>query len=385
MTAPAAGPELLFRGAPHQHLARRLGLAAAPIPGPARGAALWVLTGWAPLALLAVAQDGGGGFAGDYAVHARSLLAVPLLALAEASCAPRLDAIVRHFLDAGLVADHHRPRFDAALASTRRAIESLPANAVLLALAFATSVGILLAVPAAEFPAWHLAAQGAAGRSLAGWWHALVSLPLLLLLTLGWLWRLWLWARLLRLVARLDLRLVPSHPDRCAGLRFVGYSLRAFALVAFALGVVAAGRSANALAHLGMTPFAHRDAILAGAAIVVALLVAPLFAFSPRLLREWRRGIFEYGALADRLGRDLEARWLGNGPAAGGDGLESPHFSTLADVYHVVGNVYGMRFVPVDLKSVVLLLGAVLLPFLPLALVSLPLDAVLRALARAFT
>ena len=47
------------------------------------------------------------------------------------------------------------------------------------------------------------------------------------------------------------------------------------------------------------------------------------------------------------------------------------------------GNV-PRRLVPVDLKGIDLLGGAGLLPFIPLAVHSVPLDAVLRALARFF-
>ena len=58
----------------------------------------------------------------------------------------------------------------------------------------------------------------------------------LLLLGLGWLWRLYLWGRFLWQLSRLDLRLVPAHPDQTAGLKFVGYAVRAFALLGFAWG-----------------------------------------------------------------------------------------------------------------------------------------------------
>ena len=60
--------------------------------------------------------------------------------------------------------------------------------------------------------------------SPAGWWHVVVSLPLLIILFLGWIWRLVSWTRLLWLISRLRLRLVASHPDHAAGLGFVGHS-----------------------------------------------------------------------------------------------------------------------------------------------------------------
>lgn len=394
---PPIGDSRLFEGGPLQHLARNLGRGAGA-PRHSRAAVLAVLAGWVPLAVLVMAEGAVrgapafGSFAGDLAVHARQLLAAPLLILAEAVSAPRLDAIARHFLVAGLVEEPGRTRFEAALASTRGWVHSWPANATILVLAYALSLWLHLMLPRAAYPAWHFVGTGADGggsaldgHTLAGWWHLLVSVPLLFLLMLGWIWRLWLWGRLLWLVSRMELRLVSSHPDRCAGLRFVGYSLRAFTTVAFAVGCVGAGRLANSVAYLGMSPFAHRNAIVVGAAVVVALFVAPLLVFTPRLLAEWRRGVFEYGALADRLGRGMEHRWFEEGPATERGGLEAAQeFSVVKDAYDIVANVHAMRLVPVDWKSIALLAAAVLLPCLAVALFSLPLDTIFRALARFF-
>ena len=77
-------------------------------------------------------------------------------------------------------------------------------------------------MPISLYPAWHVSTvAGVEVYSPAGWWHALVSLPLLFVLLLGWIWRVLVWTRFLYLMAGLDLKLVPAHPDRTAGLRFV--------------------------------------------------------------------------------------------------------------------------------------------------------------------
>ena len=56
-------------------------------------------------------------------------------------------------------------------------------------------------------PAWQVSGRGAnASLGLAGWWQVLVSLPLLLVLMIGWLWRLLLWARFPWLISRFDLQ-----------------------------------------------------------------------------------------------------------------------------------------------------------------------------------
>ena len=89
--------------------------------------------------------------------------------------------------------------------------------------------------PDQDVPFWHKAGDGGSGYSWAGWWHALVSAPVGLVLLLGWLWRILMWGFFLFRVSRLDLQLVPTHPDLVGGLQFVGESLRAFLLVSFTI------------------------------------------------------------------------------------------------------------------------------------------------------
>jgi len=50
-------------------------------------------------------------------------------------------------------------------------------------LAYVSAVLIIMNVPASFLPDWHRSwADAPLGRSLASWWHALVTLPLLLIL-----------------------------------------------------------------------------------------------------------------------------------------------------------------------------------------------------------
>jgi hypothetical protein len=211
--------------------------------------------------------------------------------------------------------------------------------------------------------------------SLAGWWHTLVSLPLMLALILGWLWRLALWARLLWLISRLRLRLVASHPDHCAGLAFLGQSLRAFAIVALALATIAAGRSAYLVLSGGGLPTPYLYFNVGLMLLVIAMLVAPLFVFMPTLMQVRRRGTFEYGALADRAGHSFEEQWL-HGSKVGPSALKEPDFSATTDLYSIVANVHAIRFVPADVKDFAALAGAMLLPFLPVVLLAFPLDVI---------
>lgn len=318
----------------------------------------------------------------DFAVYARSLIAAPLFIVAELICIPQLGSIVRQFLDGGLVSESDRHRFDAAVVSTRRLRDSKVAEVVTIVLTYALIVVLIHYVPPGEFPTWHK--SGGSEHpvlSFAGWWHALVSIPLLDVLFFGWLWRLFLWGRLLLLLSRLDLQLIPAHPDHAAGLKFVSHSLRAFSLLGCALGAIVAGFVANHVMHAGiqLTAYVH---LIGGSVVCVLILFSGLLlTFSGKLLRARRRGIFAYGALATAEGQQFERKWLDRAEGIDESALEVPDFSATTDLYQVVSNVYDMKSLPLDLKDLIPLIIATLVPFVPVALMTVPLDVLLRQLA----
>jgi hypothetical protein len=388
MSGAAHGDIGLFDGGPPLKLQTCLGLVKPGQPRVIRRALFAILIGWAPLAVLTAVQggflrtDAAESFLFDFGVHARYLIAAPLFVLAESVCNPRLGAIAHHFLDAQLIAEADRVRFDAAVASTRRLQDSPWAEIIVIVFAYSIVAILIYSVPAEQVPAWHRSADGElATYPLAGWWHALVSLPLLLVLFLGWIWRLFLWARFLWLMSRLELRLVPAHPDLSAGLKFVGYSVRAFSLLGLTLGVIGAGRVANGVIHEGASPLAFKYSVIALVVFVVVLFSGPLLVFAGKLLRVWRAGVFQYGALADTVGHQFERKWFNRPGSTDESALDVPDFSATTDLYQIVSNVYEMRFVPLDLTSVIALIVATLLPFLPVVLMTVPLDVVLSRLA----
>lgn len=378
----------LFAGGPPIRLQRSLGLIKPDQPRIIYRAVLAGLVGWVPLVVLAAVQastlwgDNVRSLLLDFAVYARSLIAAPLFIVAELICIPQLGSIVRHFLDGGLVSESDRHRFDAAVVSTRRLRDSKAAEVITIVLSYALIVALIYYVPPGEFPTWHK--SGGSEHpvlSFAGWWHALVSVPLLNVLFFGWLWRLFLWGRLLLLLSRLDLQLIPAHPDHAAGLKFVSYSLRAFSLLGCALGAIVAGFVANHVMHAGVQLGAYLYLIGGSVVCVLILFSGPLLTFSGKLFRARRRGIFAYGALAISEGQQFERKWLHRAGGVDESALEVPDFSATTDLYQVVSNVYDMGTIPLDLKDLVPLAIATLLPFVPVALMAVPLDVLLRQLA----
>ena len=372
----------LFTGGPPLRAQFRIGLAHPRELHVARRAVLFMLVTWLPLLLFSLAEGSlvgrAGAFVWDFGVLARLLVAGPLLLVAESLCSRVLSDIATRLWHVCLPGADNRRRFEHAVESTLRLRDALVAEFGVAVLAYALAVGVMNVLPMASLPQWHRA-EGSA-LSLAGWWYAVVSLPLLLMLLFGWLWRLFLWARFLLLVGRLELLLVPVHPDRAAGLGFVGYSLRGFALVGGAVGAIMAGSVANQVVHggRGLSDFAH--AIGGLVAVIVVLFTLPLLSFSLQLVRAWRRGVRDYGSLATAFGVAFEREWFSRQQNLPEDVLERGDFSAATDLYQVVERVQAIRIIPVDVVSVALLAIATLLPFVPVVLIALPFDVILRAL-----
>ncbi|WP_315127503.1 hypothetical protein [Comamonas antarctica] len=347
--------------------------------------AAFVAVAWLPLCLLAFhegtlyAPGTAGTLLLDFGAIGRYLGAGPLLIAGTGVCMAVLGGIAQRLGTLCNDADPGGQHFAQLVAATRRRHARRWPAVALLCIALLLSTVLTHALPWHELPAWH---RAGAQLSLAGWWNACVSLPLLLMLLLGWLWRLARWSRFLWRVSQLPLCLVPVHPDQAGGIGFVGYSLRGFSPFAAAFGAMMAGAIANRTVHGGIPLADHRMAIIGAVAGMLLLCGAPLLLFSTRLMRTWWRGVRDYAALASEFGRAFEAKWFSEGaPTRCGDLLDTGDFSAAADLYQVVDRIHALRVVPVDLLSAVALAAATLLPLVPVVLLVIPFDVLLAALA----
>lgn len=361
-------------------LQQRLGIPGAAASGVWRQAAWAIGIGWLPLAVLSIIQTriqpwaGLEVFLSDRGIQCRALIAAPVLIVGRASAYARLSRIYNYFLEAEVISPQDRPTFEAAIASTRRLEASRWAVIVAIVVAYSLVLALVASNPA--LPAWHVGpTHWLLPYSPAGWWHVVVSLPMLIVLLLGWFWRLVLWARLLWLASCARLDLVPSHPDRSAGLRFVGYSVRAFAPVGFALGVIVAGTLANTVARHELPLTAYRNISLGLLAFVIVVFSAPLLAFIRPLTVAWQRAIHDYGAFAHGMGQGFERKWLARAKPDT-TALGAQDFSALNDLYQCSANVYTIRVLPIDTQSILLLSAVTVLPILVVAVSSLPLDVI---------
>lgn len=328
---PAPVPRAFGTG-PFQWFLIATGLRGRDQPRLKRRAVLSVLVAWLPLVVLAQIQGlaigtDSASLLADFAVYGRFLLAVPLLVFAEGQCGAWLHRVLDHFVDAHIVPPEDEPQFEAFLDSTQRLLESRIVLAVIVILAYVLTIASAREWLQDSAAGWTLVRGGTDHQlSYAGWWRLLVSQPLFLMLVLTWLWRLFLWSRCMRTLARMNLRIIASHPDRAGGLAFVGQSLRGFPVLAIALGTAIAGTLANLVVYDNRTPHALTPVVAITALLILLLAAGPLLAFVIPLRQAKDDAELTYGALATALGTKLEARWLPRAHDLETSALEVPDF-----------------------------------------------------------
>jgi hypothetical protein len=393
---PATGWDLLRNppefslvlGGPLFQLLRRTHLADDALMMVRQRVMVITLLAWLPLALLAMLEGelwGGNAavpFLKDVEVHIRFLVTLPLLIVAELVVHQRMRPLVQQFVERSLIPENAMARFKAAIDSAVRLRNSVLAELLLIALVYGVGIGIVWRhYIALDTATWYgTPSAGGSTLSLAGLWYCYVSLPLFQFLLLRWYFRLIIWARFLWQVSRIDLNLVPTHPDRLGGLSFVAGQVYAFAVLAVAHGAILAGSLANRIFFTGATLPQYKAEIAIMVIFMLGLILAPLLVFTPQLSKAKRIGLREYGTLAERYVREFDAKWLRGGVPAGEPLVGSADIQSLADLGNSYGVVQDMRIVPVTRDALLRLVGATLAPIVPLALTMMSLEDLLKQL-----
>jgi hypothetical protein len=356
-----------------------------------RRVAAFVMIAWVPLLVLSAAEGNAWSmssveipFLRDVEVHARLLVAMPVLIMAELFVHARMRPMLEQFLLRGIVGEADRPRFDAAIASALRWRNSVAAEILLILFVYVVGVGLVWRTQVAlDGSSWYgSGVDGSLHPTGAGWWLGLVSLPLFQFLLLRWYYRFLIWARFLWQVSRLDLRLVPTHPDRCGGLGFLPAACYAFAPLLVAQGALLSGFIANRIFYAGAELPQFKVDIAMAVGIALLGVLGPLAVFAPRLAETKRKGLREYGCLAEQYARAFDRKWLRGEAPAGESLIGSADIQSLADLCNCFEVIQSMRPVPVHLQIAVRLSAATLAPLLPLAFTMISLDTLLDHVLR---
>jgi hypothetical protein len=391
MSAPAILQEepdfSLVLGGPLFQIFRRAHLSGTALELLRRRVLTISLFAWLPLVVLSSIEGHLLGsqyltFLRDVDLHVRFLVALPVLILAELPVHRRLRSVVKCFLNRGVVTQVDTPKFYAALGTTMRARDSSWLEFGLLV--FTLTVGHwfwqhLIALGAAT---WYAAPDSTGIHlTLAGYWYSFVSIPIFQFILLRWYLRLVIWFLFLWRVSRLNLHLLPMHPDRAGGIGFLGGVSYAFGPILFAEGTMLAGLIASRIFYQGqtLTSFKLTIAVLTG--FFVLVILGPLTMFTPHLARTKRKGLSEYGTVASVYVDEFNQKWVSGG-AEGKEILGTADIQSLADMANSYQVVREMGLVPFALTDVARLAVVTLLPISPLLLTIMPLEELLTRLLK---
>jgi hypothetical protein len=379
----------LVLGGPLYQLVRRSHLSGDALELLQRRMIATVLLAWLPLLILSTLGGRAWGdavpvpFLLDIEVHARFLLALPLLIVAEFVVHQRLRPVVQQFLDRGLVPEASRARFDAAVAAAMRLRNSVAAEVLLIVFIYAFDVFVWPQYAALQAATWYaVPTEGGRDLSLAGRWFLYFSLPFFQFIVLRWYFRLFIWMRFLWQVSRCEFSLVPTHPDRLGGLGFLSGTVIAFAPLLAAHGVLLAGMIASRIFFDGAALPQFKVELAVVVAYLLVLVLGPLFVFLPKLSQAKRMGLLEYGTLAERYVQEFDRKWLRGGAPVGEPLLGNADFQSLADLGNSYEVVRSMRLAPITRDAVLQLAVITLLPVAPLLLTMVSWEELLRHLVQ---
>lgn len=333
------------------------------------------LLGWLPLLIIAAWQGNVMGdavrlpFLYDLEAHIRFLIVVPLFLVGEPYAHKRLKFLVTQFVERGIVLPEDYTEFNRIAGSTVRLRDSVSVELLLVILVYAAGRQFWSHELDLKASTWY-GMVGTSGQTLtpAGYWYAFVTIPIFQFLFARLFFRLFLWARLLWQVSRLELRIFPTHPDRAGGLGFLEEVVDTFMPFLFALGSLLAAAIADRVFFAGAGVLDFKQDVLIVLGFLLLVILGPLFFFTPLLVETKIKGNLWYGALASRYADEFERKWIQRGVSGDEPLVGSADIQSLADMGGSFELVDRMRMVPFGKETVIQLLAISGAPLLPLTL-----------------
>jgi hypothetical protein len=145
-------------------------------------------------------------------------------------------------------------------------------------------------------------------------------------------------------------------------------------------GAMIASQIANRIFFAGATLMEFKEEIFVILLFLLCLVFGPLLVFSPQLSWAKRRGLLEYGSLAERYVREFDGKWLRGTRESGEPLMGSADIQSLADMGNSFAVVRSMRLAPISRDAVLELSAAVLVPLIPLLLTIMPVEQLVKKL-----
>jgi hypothetical protein len=377
----------LVAGGPLYQLLMRLGLSSPDLGLLKRRIICLTLFAYLPLFLISLFEGKAWGgvtmpFMYDIEAQSRFLIALPLLIAAELFVHKRVHHMVSQFIEQGVITEQVLPRYREIIATAMKLRNSVVVELMLFILLFAIGHSLwntfsILDTIAKDGGSW-FAGTDATGThpTIAGYWYIFISRPLFQFILFRWYFRICIWALFLWRVSRLKLQLIPTHPDRSGGIGFLGLIVGVFLLLILAHGVLLGGMLANMIYFIGGKLPDYLLLILGVVLFVFLIVLGPLLAFAPALMRARHKGIYDYGILASEYVSEFDAKWVRG--KADEKLLGTSDIQSLADLANSFQVIESIKPFPFGKEALFQLIIFTLLPVLPLVLTMVPLEELIK-------
>ena len=377
----------LIRGDALFRAQRAVGLIPAQGLGVVRRAILAVLITWLPLVVAAaIANRLWPGVVAEpllqhFGVHVRFLVAVPLFIIDDVVANRVVGEIMPYFIHSGLVTGAERQRFAAIVSRATGWRDGWRPWVAIAGVVIAWMSASPVVWDAHEM-SWAMSDPPLPALRFGVFWFRYVARPIFLTLLLVWLWRLVLTTALMWRISRVDLALVPTHPDEAAGLGFLEALPLAFVAPAFAISAVLSGRWAHDVVYHAVPLKALVIPMGAFVVVTALLLLVPLLVFMRPLWATRRRALLDYGALVGEHHRRLRRRWILGEELRDDAMLDAPELGPGAYSGRLYDFVWHVLPVPVGKRILLAIMGLIMLPMLPLIAIEVHLGDALMKVVR---
>jgi len=298
-----------------------------------------------------------------------------LLLIAEPIIDEHIANAGHNFSDSGILNDHSI--YTRLARQVARLHEAVFPEIILFALACLIVVGTQWASLQERIPRWDVDVVGGHAQfTIAGWWCAIVRLPLWQYIWLRWIWKFAIWVSFLIGISKAKLQLPSGHPDQCGGLGFLGKVQASFGTLIFAMGMVLAANVYRQIVQEHISSWNVAGGVVSFAILAPIVFLSPLFLFTRQLYLVKQEGLTRYEILLTQFIHRFETGHL---PAIAGDEKAPPTLADLAAISSLEtlhSHVSRMRIVPFDLESLIRLLISTGAPVLSLIVSELPWPAI---------
>lgn len=299
--------------------------------------------------------------------HARLLLVIPLFFICESWVAPRMAAFVGTIVRTGVVPSAEEPSLNAAVVRAGRLTDW-----------WAPEVLCLLVAVAMEVAGTKLQKYGATDvydssrTGLATFVYFRVGVTVFRFLLFRWAWKLVVWGWFLWRVSRLNLRLIPGHPDRAGGLGPIEGVHERFTPLVAAISVLESASLAESISTGTLAVTAIYPWLTMVLLLDAALFLGPMLVFTDKLWAGRTKGVGLYNRLASRYVTEFEAKWTTNTAPDAESLVGTADIQSLADLANAFGVVKGMRWITVGPRLLTMMTTAATVPLMPLLLFKYP-------------